>query len=157
MGQGDAVQYLRSSPLNVDVRVGETRLTPAGDPEPSRGGRHERGFQIVCHRSTPCRRRQILQSIRADSTVAGPGKGDTMPTTQRPRRELASPAQIADLFGLDTKTVRRRIADGTLPAFRVGRQIRIDVAAAEAALMRPMNEAAAALLTADRRERAAAR
>lgn len=80
-----------------------------------------------------------------------------MPTTQRPRRELASPAQIADLFGLDTKTVRRRIADGTLPAFRVGRQIRIDVAAAEAALMRPMNEAAAALLTADRRERAAAR
>ena len=77
-----------------------------------------------------------------------------MPTTKRPHRELASPAQIAALFGHDTKTVRRRIADGTLPAFRVGRQIRIDVAAAEAALMRPMNAAAAALLTAERRSRA---
>ena len=78
-----------------------------------------------------------------------------MPTTKRPRRELASPAEVADLFGLDTKTVRRRIADGTLPAFRVGRQIRIDLATAEAALMKPMNAAAAALLRAEARKRAA--
>lgn len=72
-----------------------------------------------------------------------------MTTTRRTTRELASPAEIAKLFRLDIKTVRRRIADGTLPAFRVGRQIRIDVEAAEAALMRPMNAAAAAMVKAE--------
>ncbi|MBB1512773.1 helix-turn-helix domain-containing protein [Tessaracoccus sp. MC1627] len=72
-----------------------------------------------------------------------------MTTTKRIHRELASPAEIAALFRLDIKTVRRRIADGTLPAFRVGRQIRIDVASAEAALMRPMNAAAVAMIRAE--------
>ena len=72
-----------------------------------------------------------------------------MTTTKRIHRELASPAEIAALFRLDIKTVRRRIADGTLPAFRVGRQIRIDVASAEAALMRPMNAAAVAMMRAE--------
>ena len=70
-----------------------------------------------------------------------------MPATQRPHRELESPQELAELFGITTKTVRRRIAEGTLPAFRVGRQIRIDVTAAEDALMRPMNAAAAALIS----------
>ncbi|MFD0865330.1 helix-turn-helix domain-containing protein, partial [Tessaracoccus lubricantis] len=63
------------------------------------------------------------------------------------------PQELAELFGITTKTVRRRIAEGTLPAFRVGRQIRIDVTAAEDALMRPMNAAAAALISARRRSR----
>lgn len=78
-----------------------------------------------------------------------------MTTTQRPHRDLASPAEVAELFGLDIKTIRRRIADGTLPAFRVGRRIRIDVPAAEAALMRPMNAAAAALTASERGARPA--
>ena len=76
-----------------------------------------------------------------------------MPATQRPHRELVSPQELAELFGITTKTVRRCIAEGTLPAFRVGRQIRIDVTAAEDALMRPMNAAAAALISTRRRGR----
>lgn len=80
-----------------------------------------------------------------------------MSTTKRLHRELASPAEIAEHFGLNPKTVRRRIADGTLPAFRVGRRIRIDVAAAEAALMAPMNAAAAALVPTANRRRTARR
>lgn len=71
-----------------------------------------------------------------------------MTTTKRIHRELASPAEIAALFRLDIKTVRKRIADGTLPAFCVRRQIRIDVASAEAALMRAMNAAAIAMIRA---------
>lgn len=76
-----------------------------------------------------------------------------MPATQRHHRELVSPQELAELFGITTKTVRRRITEGTLPAFRVGRQIRIDVTAAEDALMLPMNAAAAALISTRRRVR----
>lgn len=92
--------------------------------------------------------RQIA-TRRSPCFNSGLREEDAMTTTKRIHRELASPAEIAALFRLDIKTVRRRIADGTLPAFRVGRQIRIDVASAEAALMRPMNAAAVAMIRAE--------
>jgi excisionase family DNA binding protein len=52
-------------------------------------------------------------------------------------RKYASIAEIAEAYDISTKTVRRRIADGSLPARRLGRLIRIDVEAAEN-LLRPV-------------------
>ena len=34
-------------------------------------------------------------------------------------------ASVADEYGISVKTLRRRIADGTLPAYRVGGQVRV--------------------------------
>lgn len=46
-----------------------------------------------------------------------------------PRRELVTIAEAAKLGAVDPRTIRRRIADGTLTAFRLGpRLIRIDAA-----------------------------
>lgn len=39
--------------------------------------------------------------------------------------EFIPPTDVADRLGVSVKTVRRRIADGTIPAVRVGRLIRI--------------------------------
>lgn len=44
-----------------------------------------------------------------------------------PRRQFETLAQAADRTGLSTYTLRRRIADGRLPAYRSGpRIIRVD-------------------------------
>lgn len=37
-------------------------------------------------------------------------------------------AQFAEQLGVSSKTVRRRITDGTIPAIRIGRLVRIDAA-----------------------------
>lgn len=71
-----------------------------------------------------------------------PGKRNTEP------KAMLSIEQTAAVFGVSTKTIRRRIADGTLPAFRVGGRIRLDSGAARRALLKPMNPAAGALLVA---------
>lgn len=42
-----------------------------------------------------------------------------------PLPRLYSVEQIAEVLGVSTKTVRRRIAEGKLLAHRVGRQVRI--------------------------------
>lgn len=34
-------------------------------------------------------------------------------------------AEVAATHGVSTKTLRRRIADGTLPGYKVGRQVRV--------------------------------
>jgi len=47
-------------------------------------------------------------------------------------------AEVASRYNVSSKTIRRRIADGSLPAFRVGpRLIRVDVADVER-LFRPI-------------------
>lgn len=57
----------------------------------------------------------------------------------RPNRRLASIAQTAELLGVSQKTIRRRIADGTLTAYRSGpRLVRIDLDVAEDALLCPI-------------------
>lgn len=44
------------------------------------------------------------------------------------RRRWLSLTEAADYVGLSTKTLRRRIADGSLTGYRAGpRQIRVDV------------------------------
>lgn len=44
--------------------------------------------------------------------------------TRRPR--LTSLANAAEQFGISVKTLRRRISDGTVHGYRVGRLIRVD-------------------------------
>ena len=44
-----------------------------------------------------------------------------------PRGRLESLQDAAAELGVSVKTMRRRIADGTLHAYRVGRLIRVDV------------------------------
>ncbi|GAA2223096.1 hypothetical protein GCM10010413_15010 [Promicromonospora sukumoe] len=51
------------------------------------------------------------------STVAGRG----------PKENLVSLTVAAETLGISTKTVRRRIADGTVRGYRVGRLIRLDL------------------------------
>ncbi|MBS9373621.1 helix-turn-helix domain-containing protein [Rhodococcus sp. B50] len=56
-----------------------------------------------------------------------------------PARRMVGLTEAADHFGVCTKTLRRRIADGTLKAYRLGgKAIRVDLNEAEAALLRPM-------------------
>lgn len=44
------------------------------------------------------------------------------------RRTLVSPTEGAEYLGVTTRTIRRRIADGSLTAYRMGpRLIRVDL------------------------------
>ena len=45
-----------------------------------------------------------------------------LPRTGLPRQTVTSAARLT---GMSEKTIRRRIKDGTLPAYRIGRSIRI--------------------------------
>ena len=47
---------------------------------------------------------------------------------RRPRRRLVALSVFAEHADVSTKTIRRRISDGTLPAYRVGRLIKLDLA-----------------------------
>ncbi|MBB2893087.1 helix-turn-helix transcriptional regulator [Flexivirga oryzae] len=52
-----------------------------------------------------------------------------MPTTSTPRRQFETLADAAERTGLSTRTIRRRIAAGQLPAYRSGpRVLRVDPA-----------------------------
>lgn len=44
-----------------------------------------------------------------------------------PRASLVSLAVAAEAFGISVKTVRRRISDGTVHGYLVGRLIRVDL------------------------------
>lgn len=46
----------------------------------------------------------------------------------------ASPAGAARRFNCSRRTIYRKVADGTIPALRIGRVLRIDLDAAEQAL-----------------------
>lgn len=55
-----------------------------------------------------------------------------MVTTRRPTRrvpngKLVSLVEAADEFSVCVKTIRRRIADGTVTGYKVGRVIRVDL------------------------------
>lgn len=58
--------------------------------------------------------------------------------SSHPARSLISMSTAAELLGCSTKTIRRRIADGSLTGYRVGpRNLRVDQAEVEA-LARPI-------------------
>lgn len=68
------------------------------------------------------------------------------PTTKTPtaRRRLGSIADAAEFAGVNPKTIRRRIADGSLTGYRMGpRLIRVDLAELDA-LLRPIPTAGSA-------------
>lgn len=65
----------------------------------------------------------------------------TATTTSRPTRRLASIPAAAEYAACSTKTIRRRIADGSLTGYRMGaRMIRVDLNELEA-LLRPIPSA----------------
>jgi len=47
--------------------------------------------------------------------------------SESPEPGLISLTKAADMFGVSTKTIRRRIADGTVRGYRIGRLIRVDI------------------------------
>lgn len=54
------------------------------------------------------------------------------------QRHLISISQAAEYAGVHPKTIRRRISDGSLPAYRMGKRlIRVDLREVEA-LLRPV-------------------
>ncbi len=44
-----------------------------------------------------------------------------------PDQQMMSLAEAAELLGVSVKTLRRRISDGTIHGYRVGRLIRVDL------------------------------
>lgn len=56
--------------------------------------------------------------------------------------EYLSLQEVADRWGVSSKTVRRRIAEGKLPAYRSGRILRVRAADADQ-MLQPVNPWAA--------------
>lgn len=51
------------------------------------------------------------------------------------RAEYLSPAEVAEVLGVSVNTIKRRIYDGDLPAYRLGRQLRVKRADLDALLV----------------------
>lgn len=61
-----------------------------------------------------------------------------MPTAAPARRRLLSLSEAADYAGVTPRTIRRRIADGTLTGYRLGpRLVRVDLDELES-MLRPI-------------------
>ncbi|WP_129789254.1 excisionase family DNA-binding protein [Promicromonospora panici] len=58
-----------------------------------------------------------------------------------PGGRLVSLATAPDDLSVSVKTIRRRIADGSVRAYRIGRLIRIDLDETRAALLVPVSNA----------------
>lgn len=66
---------------------------------------------------------------------------NTAPQTRpaHKRRELVSLETAAEQLNCSSKTIRRRIADGTLTGYRLGpRLLRVDIAELDCLLIRPI-------------------
>jgi excisionase family DNA binding protein len=75
-------------------------------------------------------------------TTPTPGRSNKLHATSTGLPALLSITQVADATGLSPKTIRRRIADNTLVAHRIGpRCIRIERDSVLALLSRPMDAA----------------
>jgi excisionase family DNA binding protein len=63
----------------------------------------------------------------------------SIPRTSDPQRRLVSLDACAAYLGLSRKTVRRYVASGVLPAYRVGRRaLRVDLDVVDRVLVRPL-------------------
>lgn len=62
-------------------------------------------------------------------------------TPSTPQRRLAGLTQAAEHLDIHPRTLRRRIADGSVAGYRVGRLIKVDLDEAEAVLLRPIPSA----------------
>lgn len=63
-----------------------------------------------------------------------------MPTSPTKSRRLATIQESAAVYGVNPKTIRRRIADGTITGYRLAgsRAIRVDLNELERALLQPI-------------------
>ena len=74
----------------------------------------------------------------------GSSKRDSRPKQFGPARRYLTIEAAADYIGVSTKTIRRRIADGSITGYRAGpRTIRIDAAQLDQ-FMRPIPTAVSA-------------
>lgn len=64
----------------------------------------------------------VVDPQRGSETHVGGMTISTRPQTESPRR-YETLAAVADRTGMSTRTLRRWIADGSLPAYRTGRRI----------------------------------
>lgn len=75
------------------------------------------------------------------ATLRSAREGSTGPAPHTPRQagtsatRLVSLRDAADVFGVSVKTIRRRIADGTVTGYRIGTLIRVDLEELRAALV----------------------
>ena len=56
-------------------------------------------------------------------------------STKVTSRALVSIAEAAERYDVHPRTLRRRIADGTLTAYRVGRLVKVDLLEADVVLL----------------------
>lgn len=103
------------------------QITPGSSPNPS----STRDDVVACDRklllkgrfgwSSHGRRGYVAVLSSLETRASGRRKGNEMAA-----RTYESMASAAARMGVSVKTVRRRIADGVLPAYRCGRIIRLD-------------------------------
>ncbi len=60
-----------------------------------------------------------------NSSTRSEGHAESSSESSMPK--LVSLVEAAEQFGISVKTLRRRIADGTVRGYRVGRLIRVDL------------------------------
>lgn len=76
--------------------------------------------------------------------MSGPTTGRSAATTNtvpRPTARLVSLATAAETIGVSTKTLRRRISDGTVRGYRIVRLVRVDLDELRDALVVPIPSA----------------
>lgn len=79
---------------------------------------------------------EAIRQERPAYNVAGTGRSRALPVAGRVQ-EFETLAQAAARLGICVKTLRRRIADGSLTGYRLGSLIRVDRAEVDA-LLRPI-------------------
>jgi excisionase family DNA binding protein len=73
-----------------------------------------------------------LRSARESSSGPAPHTSRQVGTSAT---RLVSLRDAAEVFGVSVKTIRRRIADGTVTGYRIGTLIRVDLDELRAALV----------------------
>lgn len=109
-----AAQMVGSAPPADELDYGGQWCTPCGD------GRR-------------CRTEGM--TAMASGTSVGRAKKSV------PSGRLVPLAAAADEFSVSVKTIRRRIADGSIRAYRIGRLIRVDLDEVRAGLLVPVSNA----------------
>ena len=61
-----------------------------------------------------------------------------MRVSNRPTRQIASIEVAAARYDVHPRTIRRRIADGTIRGYRVGRLVKVDLAECDERLLQPI-------------------
>lgn len=103
-----------------------------------------RAIESQTHESRANARAAEVEAIRSERPIYNrAGNTNILPARSVPRadstrdKQLLSLAEAAEYLGICTRTLRRRISDGTLRGYRVGRLIKVDALDVET-LLRPI-------------------